>query len=208
MEFSEKLKLLRAQRNISQAKLAEEIHISRSAVAKWENGLGLPGSDSLQMLADYFDLSVSDLLPDQDNAEVIINKNQTIVQQKNLIYTLLALMGIGAFVLIYIFIEPLRGVLDLIGLGVIFIILGIFNMKGNIASIHWYNRRKVTKENQRAYCKLIGTGTTIMGIALILSAIAQIYISIETGAVITMIGTILGLILMVYAQIKYNKGLF
>lgn len=208
MEFSEKLKLLRSQRNISQAKLAEEIHISRSAVAKWENGLGLPGSDSLQMLADYFDLSVSDLLPDQDNAEVIINKNQTIVQQKNLIYTLLALMGIGAFVLIYIFIEPLRGVLDLIGLGVIFIILGIFNIKGNIASIHWYNRRKVTKENQRAYCMFIGTGTTIMGIALILSAITQIYISIETGAVITMIGTILGLILMVYAQIKYNRGIF
>lgn len=208
MEFSEKLKLLRAQRNISQAKLAEEIHISRSAVAKWENGLGLPGSDSLQMLADYFDLSVSDLLPDQDNAEVIINKNQTIVQQKNLICTLLTLMGIGAFVLIYIFIEPLRGVLDLIGLGVIFIILGIFNMKGNIASIHWYNRRKVTKENQRAYCMFIGSGTAIMGIALILSAIAQIYISIETGAVITMIGTILGLILMVYAQIKYNRGIF
>ena len=42
MEFSEKLKELRSEKGISQAKLAADIHISRSAVAKWENGLGLP----------------------------------------------------------------------------------------------------------------------------------------------------------------------
>ena len=47
MEFSEKLRELRLQKNVSQAKLAADIHISRSAVAKWENGLGLPNDDSL-----------------------------------------------------------------------------------------------------------------------------------------------------------------
>ena len=41
MEFSEKLKELRSEKGISQAKLAVDIHISRSAVAKWENGLEL-----------------------------------------------------------------------------------------------------------------------------------------------------------------------
>lgn len=40
MEFSERLKELRSEKGISQAKLAADIHISRSAVAKWENGLG------------------------------------------------------------------------------------------------------------------------------------------------------------------------
>ena len=47
MEFSEKLKELRQQKGVSQTKLAADIHISRSAVAKWENGLGLPSEDSL-----------------------------------------------------------------------------------------------------------------------------------------------------------------
>ena len=50
MEFSEKLKELRMQKGISQTKLAEDIHISRSAVAKWENGLGLPNDEYLQLL--------------------------------------------------------------------------------------------------------------------------------------------------------------
>ena len=47
MEFGTKLKELRATKGVSQAKLAADIHISRSAVAKWENGLGLPNDESL-----------------------------------------------------------------------------------------------------------------------------------------------------------------
>ena len=47
MEFSERLKELRSEKGISQAKLAADIHISRSAIAKWENGLGLPNDESL-----------------------------------------------------------------------------------------------------------------------------------------------------------------
>lgn len=37
MQFNEKLKLLRNEKGISQAALAERIYVSRSAVAKWEN---------------------------------------------------------------------------------------------------------------------------------------------------------------------------
>ena len=47
MEFCDKLKELRAEKGVSQTKLAADIHISRSAVAKWENGLGLPNDESL-----------------------------------------------------------------------------------------------------------------------------------------------------------------
>ncbi|MBQ7379844.1 MAG: helix-turn-helix transcriptional regulator [Clostridia bacterium] len=61
MEFSEKLKQLRSEKGISQAKLAADIHISRSAVAKWENGLGIPNDDSVQLIADYFCVTVEDL---------------------------------------------------------------------------------------------------------------------------------------------------
>ena len=54
MEFAKRLKQLRGEKGISQTKLAADIHISRSAVAKWENGLGMPSDESLQMLAEYF----------------------------------------------------------------------------------------------------------------------------------------------------------
>lgn len=40
--FKNKLKELREKNNISQYQLAEKIFVSRSAVAKWENGLGMP----------------------------------------------------------------------------------------------------------------------------------------------------------------------
>ena len=82
MEFGTKLKELRATKGVSQAKLAADIHISRSAVAKWENGLGLPNDESLRMLSEYFGIPVSDLIPDKTNAETIVSKNKTIDQQK------------------------------------------------------------------------------------------------------------------------------
>ena len=63
MEFSEKLKELRSEKEISQAKLAADIHISRSAVAKWENGLGVPSDESLKLLADYFGITTDELNP-------------------------------------------------------------------------------------------------------------------------------------------------
>ena len=35
--------------------------------------------------------------------------------------------------------------------GICITILGIFNLKGNISTIHWYNRLKITKENSKEY---------------------------------------------------------
>lgn len=54
MEFPDKLKQLRKSRGLSQQALADEIHISRSAIAKWENGLGIPSADGLDALINYF----------------------------------------------------------------------------------------------------------------------------------------------------------
>ncbi len=147
MEFSEKLKELRSEKGISQAKLAAEIHISRSAVAKWENGLGLPNNESLKLLADYFGIAINELIPNKSNEEILVSKNKTIDQQKKVIIGFTVGCAIGLFMLGFIFIEPLRDSLIQLGFGVICVLLGIFNMCGNIGSIHWYNRRKDTKEN-------------------------------------------------------------
>ena len=44
--------------------------------------------------------------------------------------------------------------------GICITILGIFNLKGNISTIHWYNRLKITKENSKEYGKIMGIGTS------------------------------------------------
>ena len=208
MEFSEKLRELRLQKNVSQAKLAADIHISRSAVAKWENGLGLPNDDSLKMLAEYFGIGIGELMPDKANAETLVSKNRTIDQQKKVIIGLVVGCGIGLFILGYVFIEPLRESIEQLAIGTLLTVLGIFNMKGNIASIHWYNRRKVTKENQKPYCMCMGLGTLIIGVSLIAAGIIQVFAGVEVGSILIAVGVVIGLVLMLYAQFKYNRGLF
>ena len=208
MSFADKLKELRQEKGISQAKLAEEIFVSRSAVAKWENGLGLPSDESLKLLADYFGVAVDELITNKTNEEVLVSKNKTIDQQKKIIIGFTVGCTIGLFILAFIFIEPLRNALELLGLGTILTVLGIFNMCGNIGSIHWYNRRKVTKENQKPYCLCVGLGTLIIGASMIASGIIQAFVGIEAGSIFIAIGVVIGLVLIFYAQFKYNRGLF
>ena len=202
MEFSEKLKELRAAKGVSQVKLAESIHISRSAVAKWENGLGLPSEESLELIAEYFGVSKEELLPDKAGEEKLISKNKLIEEQKKLILGLL--LGVGAcfFVLAYVFIE-LRMVL-----GIMLIALGIFNMKGNIASIHWYNLRKVSAEDQKPYCRMMGAGTSTVGAGVLSGAVLEAFAGEAAGSLPVLAGVVAGLALILYAQFKYNKGIF
>lgn len=74
MELKEKLKKLRSERNISQQALADAIFISRSAVAKWEAGLGLPCDESMEALEKYFGVEKDYFLTDKPD-DVIIEKN-------------------------------------------------------------------------------------------------------------------------------------
>ncbi len=75
MEFKEKLKALRRDKGFSQQALADAIYVSRSAVAKWENGLGLPSEESLEALAHFFGVS-ADALKTDDPEQVILRKNK------------------------------------------------------------------------------------------------------------------------------------
>jgi hypothetical protein len=58
---------------------------------------------------------------------------------------------------------------DVIGpviLGIIISILGISNMKGNISSLHWYHRQRVSPDDVMPFGKRVGLGTLIIGIAI------------------------------------------
>lgn len=63
----------------------------------------------------------------------------------------------------------------LLVLGICISVLGIVNIRGNISTIHSYNRRKVKEEDVPKYGKAVGTGTLIMGISLVLAYIAAFW---------------------------------
>ena len=59
MKLKDKLKKLRVEAGLSQEALADLIHVSRSAIAKYENGGGKPSEDTLKLIADYFNVDVN-----------------------------------------------------------------------------------------------------------------------------------------------------
>ena len=72
MEFKENLKQLRLQNGLTQAQLAEKLFVSRSTVAKWENGLGLPNPESMATLENLFDIFAEELATEEP--EKVIEK--------------------------------------------------------------------------------------------------------------------------------------
>ena len=99
--------------------------------------------------------------------------------------------------------------------GVIFIVLGISNMKGNISSLHSYHRNRVSEEDRVPFGKQVGLGIIIIGIGIIVFSVLSavtLYtendIFILLGTVLLIVGIIVGLIISFKAMIKYNKGIF
>lgn len=62
MEFNEKIQELRKQRGMTQEELADKLFISRAAISKWESGRGYPNIDSLKAIANFFGVTVDELL--------------------------------------------------------------------------------------------------------------------------------------------------
>lgn len=77
MEFKDRLKKLRQERGISQQALADAIFVSRSAVAKWENGLGVPSGESMEALVKFFGVPLKEIETEQAE-QIIVEKNHQI----------------------------------------------------------------------------------------------------------------------------------
>ena len=62
MEFNEKLQELRKRKGLTQEELAEQLYVSRTAISKWESGRGYPSIDSLKAIAQFFSVTLDELL--------------------------------------------------------------------------------------------------------------------------------------------------
>ena len=100
MEFKDRLKALRQEKNISQQCLADSIFVSRSAVAKWENGLGIPNQSSYQALLNFFKITENELPLICEVEEVVITKNEKIHKLSRTITILCILLIILIVILV------------------------------------------------------------------------------------------------------------
>jgi len=62
MPFKDKLKDLRRQKSITQEDLAKQTGISKSAIGMYESGQREPKFETLEIFADYFNVTMDELL--------------------------------------------------------------------------------------------------------------------------------------------------
>ena len=99
MELKDKLKQLRKDKGLTQAQLAETLFVSRSMVAKWENGLGLPGDSSYQSLLSYFGMTAEEFPLNEEVEAVYVAKNKRIFTLSATVIVLVSLLTVGLLLL-------------------------------------------------------------------------------------------------------------
>lgn len=103
----------------------------------------------------------------------------------------------------------------LLVLGAFIIAMGIVNMCGNISTLHSYHRHRVAPENVKPFGRLVGLGTVLCGVGIIIFGTTE-YIAQKidstpltaVGAIVLVLLLIAGLGLSFYAMKKYNGGIF
>ena len=69
MKISQVLKDIRQQHQLTQEALAEKLKVSRSAIARWESGKGIPDIGNLIAISREFDLSLDQLIKEDERLE-------------------------------------------------------------------------------------------------------------------------------------------
>ena len=82
--LNENIKKIRKSKGLSQEELAIKLNVVRQTVSKWENGMSVPDSSMLIMLAEELDTTVSELLgepvaePTTDDLKTLSEKLEVI----------------------------------------------------------------------------------------------------------------------------------
>ena len=65
---------MRKQNNMTQADLAEKIHVTDKAVSRWERGLGFPDINTIEPLAEALGLTMHELMKQEKNMAETVTK--------------------------------------------------------------------------------------------------------------------------------------
>ena len=105
--FEDRLKDLRKKKGVTQTQVAESIYVSRSLIAKFETGAAYPNRETLEKLALYFDVPVSELI-DQDETTLVVVETKDISEKIHFI-ALISILAIAVIYSIIVFIPMLKG---------------------------------------------------------------------------------------------------
>ncbi len=77
-----KIKELRISKNLTQQELADELHVTKQAISKWEKGKSVPDIASIELLSSFFGVSVDYLI--NDSIESAKLETTTVISPKRL----------------------------------------------------------------------------------------------------------------------------
>ena len=80
--------------------------------------------------------------------------------------------------------------------------------KGKIEVIHGYHYRKVRQEDKKAYTAIMGKAMVVIGAGITASAVPGVAVPSFAGMVPGIASFAAGLCMILFGQIKYNRGLF
>jgi transcriptional regulator with XRE-family HTH domain len=69
MDIGLKIKQLREEKGLSQDGLAEQLHVTRQAVSKWESGKGCPDIENIISISNVFGVSLDELIKNSKQVE-------------------------------------------------------------------------------------------------------------------------------------------
>ncbi len=69
-KFGKFIAALRKEKKITQAELAEKLHVTDKAVSRWERGLGYPDIHTLEPLADALGITLTELMKCERGTDV------------------------------------------------------------------------------------------------------------------------------------------
>ena len=97
-------------------------------------------------------------------------------------------------------------------IGIACIVIGVLNMKGNIKMLHSYHINNIKEEDKIPFGRLVGIGTLVIGISLIIYGSLNVAYTINQNDlfvvlsnILLVIGLIIGICICLFAIKKYNK---
>lgn len=70
------LKELRREKQLTQEQLAEMLGVTNRSISRWENGINMPDFDVVIELANYYDVSIEEILDGERRKEEMIDKEE------------------------------------------------------------------------------------------------------------------------------------
>ena len=72
IKIGKNIKKLREKKSITQEKLANYLRVTPQAISRWESETGYPDIELLPLIADFFDVTIDELL----DRNMLKNKNE------------------------------------------------------------------------------------------------------------------------------------